>query len=92
LKFLQDGHTYPLSGHSASASIDDFVQSVAEHENPAVEVNLKSAVDGQETSLGKLMAKEDADAAHYLKPKANKEDADILKQISYINALAEMVC
>ena len=52
---------------------------------------MKNIDEGQQTILGDLMANEDQFTVHYLKPKGHKEDADILKQIAYINALAELV-
>ncbi|XP_053688582.1 ATPase H(+)-transporting accessory protein 2 [Sabethes cyaneus] len=88
---LEGAHTYDLYGGSGSEMIGELVQKSADHNSVSFEVDLKESSDSFTTPLGTVQPDDEEVEPHYLKPKSNKADSDFMRQVSFINGLADLL-
>jgi renin receptor len=87
---IADVKTYDLEGSSSVDSLNEFLMDVMNHQKTGFHMDLKQSKP-LVTPLGDLAQETGEIRTHYLKPKTNKEDRNVLEQISYVNKLAEIV-
>ncbi|XP_055526366.1 ATPase H(+)-transporting accessory protein 2 [Wyeomyia smithii] len=88
---LEGAHAYELYGGSGSEMIGELVQKSADHNGVSFEVDLKDSSDSFTTPLGTVQPDDEEVEPHYLKPKTNKADSDFLRQVSFVNGLADLL-
>ncbi|XP_055636050.1 ATPase H(+)-transporting accessory protein 2 [Toxorhynchites rutilus septentrionalis] len=88
---LEEAHTYELYGGSGSEAIGELVHKTAEHDSISFEIDLKDSSNSFITPLGTVQPDDDDVKLQYLKPKSSKADSDIVRQISYMNGLSDLL-
>jgi renin receptor len=87
---VKNGETFNVLG---SSNFDESLQSkVLEHSHLAMDVDLSgNSEDKIETIVGELSSVNIDQKVEFLKPKTNRYDLDVLKQIAFLDSLSELI-
>lgn len=88
---VENAHSYDLYGGSGSESVSELMHKTADHNGISFEIDLKESSDSFSTPLGQVQPDDDEVQPQYLKPKSNKADSDFLRQLAFINGLADLL-